>query len=87
MPVLLTKVTALFILALLTLLTAKRSAPAMRHLLCVCALAGSLVLPFAALIPARVIAIRLPVLAAISSSQAVARAESWSPSGVILAQY
>jgi TonB family protein len=85
MPMLLVKVTALFILALVTLLAAKRSTAAMRHLLCVCALAGSLILPFAALIPARVIAIRLPVIAAISSSQAVARAASWSPSRVILA--
>lgn len=85
MPMLLVKVTALFILALVTLLAAKRSTAAMRHLLCVCALAGSLILPFAMLIPARIVAIRLPVIAAISSSQAVARAESWSTSRVLLA--
>jgi TonB family protein len=84
MPMLLTKVTALFIVALVTLPVGKRSTAAMRHLLCVCALAGSLILPFATLIPARVIAIRLPVIAAISSSQAVARAESWSTSRVLL---
>jgi TonB family protein len=85
MPMLLIKVTALFITALVTLLAAKRSTAAMRHLLCVCALAGSLILPLATLIPARVIAIRLPVIAAISSSQAVARAESWSLSRIIVA--
>jgi TonB family protein len=85
MPMLLIKVTALFITALLTLLAAKRSTAAMRHLLCVCTLAGSLILPFAALIPPRVIAIRLPVIAAISSSQAVVRAESWSTSRILLA--
>jgi TonB family protein len=85
MTMLLAKVTALFIVALVTLPIGKRSTAAMRHLLCVCALAGSLVLPLATLIPARVIAIRLPVMAVISSSQAVARAASWSPSRVILA--
>jgi TonB family protein len=82
---LLAKVTALFIVALLTLPVAKRSTAAMRHLLCVCALAGSLILPFATLIPAKGIAIRLPVIAAISSSQALARAETWSTSRILLA--
>jgi TonB family protein len=86
MPMLLAKVTVLFIVALLTLPVGKRSTAAMRHLLCVCALAGSLILPFATLIPARVIAIRLPVIfTAISSSQAVARAETWSTSRILLA--
>jgi TonB family protein len=85
MPMLLVKVTALFILALASLPVAKRSTAAMRHLLCVCALAGSLILPFAMLIPARIVAIRLPVIAVIASSQAVARAESWSTSRVLLA--
>jgi TonB family protein len=86
MPMLLVKVTVLFIVALLTLPVGKRSTAAMRHLLCVCALAGSLILPFATLIPTRVIAIRLPVIfTAISSSQAVARAETWSTSRILLA--
>jgi TonB family protein len=83
MPLLLTKVTLLFIAALITLFAAKRSTAAMRHLLCVCALAGSLILPLAALLPARVIAIRLPAIDAVAASQVVARAESWSPSGII----
>src|SRR5580700_797564 len=84
MPLLLTKVTLLFTAALITLLAVKRSTAAMRHLLCVCALAGSLVLPLATLIPSRPIAIRLPVIGAVAASQTVARAASWSPSRLIL---
>src|SRR5580700_4584332 len=83
--VLLTKVTILFIAALITLLAARRSTAAIRHLLCVCALAGSLILPVAALFPARVISIRLPAIDAVASSQAVARVESWSSSTVLFA--
>jgi len=83
---LLTKVTILFIAALITLLAAKRSTAAIRHLLCVCALAGSLILPpVATLFPARVIPIRLPAIDAVASSQAVARAESWSSSTAMFA--
>jgi TonB family protein len=85
MPVLLTKVTLLFIGGLLTLLAAKRSTAAMRHLLCVCALAGSLILPVTSLFPYRVITIRLPAIETVVSSQAVARAESWSSSTVLFA--
>jgi TonB family protein len=84
MPMLLAKVTLLFLAALITLLAAKRATAAMRHMLCVCALAGSLLLPLATLFPARVIAIRLPAIDAVATSQAVARAQSWSPSGVIM---
>jgi TonB family protein len=83
MPTLIMKVTLLFLAALITLFAAKRATAAMRHLLCVCALAGSLLLPVTALFPARVIAVRLPAIT-IAASQAVARAESWSPSRVIL---
>jgi TonB family protein len=77
---LLTKVTVLFIAALLALRAARRSTAAMRHLLCVCALAGSLILPLALLVPARVITIRLPAIDAVASSPALTRAESWSSS-------
>jgi TonB family protein len=84
MPMLLVKVTLLLLSALITLLAARRATAAMRHLLCVCALAGSLLLPLAALFPARVIAIRLPAIATVAASQAVARAQSWSPSGILL---
>jgi len=85
MPVLLTKVTLLFLAALIALLAAKRSTAATRHLLCVCALSGSLILPVATLFPARVITVRLPAIDAVVSSQAVARAESWSSSTVLFA--
>jgi TonB family protein len=85
MTLLLTKVTILFIAALAMLFAAKRSTAAMRHLLCVCALAGSLVLPIALLVPVRAITIRLPVIDAVASSQAVARAETWSSSAFIFA--
>jgi TonB family protein len=78
MPVLLTKVTLLFIAALTALLATKRSTAATRHLLCVCALGGSLILPIATLFPARIITVRLPAIDAVVSSNAVARAESWS---------
>src|ERR1700685_4564442 len=84
MPMLLAKITLLFLTALISLIAVKRSTAAIRHLLCVCALAGSLVLPFTALLPARIITIRLPVITTVAASQAVARAQSWSPSGVIL---
>ena len=62
MPTLLAKITLLFLVALTALFAAKRSTAAMRHLLCVCALAGSLILPVITLFPTRVIAIRLPDL-------------------------
>jgi len=83
MPVLLTKVTLLFIAALIALLAAKRSTAAARHLLCVCAMAGSLILPVTMLFPARVITVRLPAIVAVASSQVVARSVSW-PSSTVL---
>ncbi len=82
MPMLIAKVTLLFLAALIMPFVARRATAAMRHLLCVCALAGSLLLPLAALFPARVIAIRLPAIATLATSQAVARAHSWSLSGI-----
>ena len=57
MIVLLIKVTLLLLAGLLALAASRRSTPAMRHLLCVCALSGSLLLPAAALLPSKVIAI------------------------------
>jgi TonB family protein len=85
MPVLLTKVTLLFIAALIALVAAKRSTAATRHLLCVCALGGSLILPIATLSPARLITVRLPAIETVVSSQAMARAESWSFSTILSA--
>jgi TonB family protein len=80
---LLIKVTILFIAALLTLLAAKRATAAVRHLLCFCVLAGSLILPVAALFPARGITIPLPAIEAVAVSHTVARAANWSPSGLL----
>src|ERR1700691_4956448 len=83
MPMLIAKVTLLFLAALITLLAAKPATAAMRHLLCVCALAGSLVLPVTLLFPARVLPTRLPAIAAVAASPAMGRGASWSPSGII----
>jgi bla regulator protein blaR1 len=83
MPVLLTKITLLFIAALIALLPAKRLTAATRHLLGIFALAGSLLLPLTMLAPARIVTIHLPAIEAVASSQAVARAESWSSSTVL----
>src|SRR5580704_13016461 len=80
MPMLIAKVTLLFLAALIMPFAARRATAAMRHLLCVCALAGSLILPLALLVPARVITIRLPAIDAVASSRALTRAESWSSS-------
>jgi TonB family protein len=85
MPALLTRVTLLFIIALIALAASKRATAAMRHLLCVCAVAGSLLLPVTALFPGRVIAIRLPAIDAVAASHTMARAASWSPSALLLA--
>ncbi len=57
MLVLLIKVTMLLLGGLIALATARRSTPAMRHLLCLCTLSGSLLLPAAALISWQAIAI------------------------------
>jgi TonB family protein len=84
MAMLLIKVTLLFTAALSALLAAKRATAAMRHLLCVCALAGSLILPSGALFPAQVIEIPLPAIEAVAASRSVAQAAHWSPAGVIL---
>jgi TonB family protein len=84
MPILLIKITVLFIAALAILPAMKHATPALRHLLCVCALAGSLLLPAAVLIPARVLMIPLPTAGIVITSQAVARAQSWSLSAMIL---
>jgi TonB family protein len=83
MLILLARITALFAVSLITLLAAKRSTAATRHLLCVCALAGSLILPVAALFPATVIALRLPAIDAVAASPAIARAGTWPSSTAI----
>lgn len=85
MLLILAKITLLFAAALALLYFLKRATAAMRHLLCVCALAGSLLIPLTSLIPAPVstaFAIRLPAIDATSHS--VARAAHWPPSALIL---
>ncbi len=79
MIILLIKVTMLLLAALIALATARRSTPAMRHLLCVCTLSGSLLLPAAALFPSKVIAIPATAFdAVVVGSSTLARAEAWS---------
>jgi TonB family protein len=79
MIVLLIKVTLLLLAGLLALAAARRSTPAMRHLLCLCALAASLVLPAAALLPSGVIAIPATAFdAVVVGSSTLRRAEVWS---------
>jgi TonB family protein len=85
MTMLLVKVTLLFAAGLVALLTMRRASAAMRHLLCVCALTGSLILPVAALLPAKSIAVRLaPITAAMAGSRAIGRSPLWPSSNVLL---
>lgn len=80
MLTILIRVTVLFAAAAVMLLASKRATAALRHLICVCALAGSLVIPLTTLIPARVataFAVRLPAITA-TASGAVAHATQWS---------
>lgn len=86
MMTLLVKASMLFVLGLFGLLMAKRSTAAMRHLLCVCALAGSLMLPFEALLPSKPIALRLTSLVAVAArSQAIGKVPLWPSSSALLA--
>ena len=81
MPMLLIRVTVLLGAAGIVLMAAKRATAAMRHLICVCALAGALAMPLTMLIPMRMataFAVRLPVITATAASGAVARAAHWS---------
>lgn len=85
MTTLLVKVTVLFVAGLIGLVATKRSTAAMRHLLCLCMLAGSLLLPLAALLPSKAIAFRLGSMNAIAAkSQAITRAAVWPSSSVLL---
>jgi TonB family protein len=86
MPILLLiQITLLFAATLLALQLTKRSTAALRHLICLSAFAGSLLLPLAALLPARAIAIRLPAIqiATASFTAAAAGAKTWSWSGIV----
>ena len=86
MITLLVKITLLFLVGLIALLTTRRATAGMRHLLCVCTLAGSLILLLAALLPEKTIAFRLtPINAAVARSQAIGRSSLWPSSNVLLA--
>jgi TonB family protein len=86
MITLLVKITLLFLAGLIALLTTRRATAGMRHLLCVCTLAGSLILPLAALLPTKTIAFRLTSInAAVARSQTIGRSSLWPSSNVLLA--
>jgi TonB family protein len=86
MITLLIKVTLLFLAGLIALLTTRRATAGMRHVLCVCTLTGSLILPLAALLPTKTITFRLaPINAAVARSQAIGRSSLWPSSNVLLA--
>src|SRR5258708_4314041 len=92
MITLLVKVTLLFLAGLIALLTTRRATAGMRHLLCVCTLAGSLILPLAlllpTLLPTMTIAFRLTSInAAVARSQAIGRSSLWPSSNVLLAAW
>jgi hypothetical protein len=70
------KITLLLLSALLALASARRATAAMRHMLCLSALAGSLILPFFGLLPASVLMIRVPV-DAVAGVRAAAPASGW----------
>lgn len=74
MPVLLMKVTLLFLAATAAIVVMRKATAALRHLVCACALAGSLLLPLSTLFPERMVTIPLPV-----AIQAVARAGNIAP--------
>lgn len=75
MITMLVKVTVLFLVGLIAFLTARRATAAMRHLLCVCTLAGSLLLPLTAFVPAsKAIAFHIaPSLAAAVTTSVIAK--------------
>ncbi len=77
MPLLIAKVTVLFLAALAVLPLMRRAAASLRHLVCVCAFAGSLILPLTLLFPARTFAIRLPAIDAAAASVAIPQTGRW----------
>src|SRR5580658_5916895 len=72
------KVTALFLLALVCLQITRRSAPALRHLICQTLLAGSLALLPAMFLPEQAVILHLPSIVAIGGSAGATPAHrSW----------
>ncbi len=87
MPLILAKITVFLAAALALQFFSNRGSAALRHFFCVCALVGSLLIPFAALIPSRVstaFAIQLPDINADLTGHAIAGVAGWSPSALIL---
>jgi TonB family protein len=74
MLLILVRVTALFLAATVAVTAMRKASAALRHFVCICALAGSLLMPATALLPARMIAIHLPV-----TIQAAAAATNTAP--------
>jgi TonB family protein len=86
---LLIKVTALFLFGLITLLITRRSTAAMRHSLCFWTLAGSLILPLAAILfsnmlPANMIEFRMAAINVTARSASFTRNAAWLSSKVLL---
>jgi TonB family protein len=86
MPVLLIKVTLLFLAATAAIATMRKSTAALRHLVCACALAGSLLLPFTLLFPERMMAIPLPftIRAVATATKVSSRSAPWTGATVLL---
>jgi TonB family protein len=85
MPGLLLKVTVLFTAGLLTLFAARRSTAAVRHLICLCALAGSLLLPAAAFLPSKIVPIRLPAIDVTGLTLSTTPGAHWPAASTLLA--
>jgi TonB family protein len=79
MTALLIKVTLLFLLGLIAFLASRRATASMRHLLCVCALLGSLLLPMVALFQAsKAIDLRMAPLSVVAgTTRVMAKSHAW----------
>src|SRR6185312_15867862 len=86
MPLLLVKVTLLFLGATAAVAALRKSTAALRHLACACALAGSLLLPVTLLFPGRMIAIPLPmtIRSVATATKASSHADSWTWTAILL---
>src|SRR5487761_1979191 len=83
---LLLKVTVLLLAGLVALLATRRSSAANRHLLCICALGGSMLLPLGALVPAKPISFRTQALdAAVRHSPVMPHAAALPWRSIVLA--
>ena len=84
MLLLVIKASALFLAGLIALAATRRTTASLRHLLCVCTLTGSLLLPATALLPSRAAALRIGAIdAAVAGSDAMLRSGNWHWSYVL----